>query len=247
MHRDQELLQKKPKLREKEFAVNLWETFVTVMSQLGASNMLARRSFIKLVGMPIFVHNPIYSYAYKRQMLYVMKKYSQNPQEVAIENTNACNLRCITCPHSKMRRSVGFMDKELYKKIIDECVQLKIRHVSLGGFGEPLLDSSFIDKVIYAKQGVEYLSTITNGMLLTQELGKELVKSGLDLLRVSIDAATSKTYTKVRPPGKLEIVEENLRKFIEVRDQQKKGKPIVEVRFVPTPENIHEIAIFKKK
>lgn len=209
--------------------------------------MLVRRMFIKLIGMPVVVHNPIYTYAYKRQVLHVMKKYSQKPQEIAIENTNACNLRCITCPHSQMKRSVGFMDKELYKRIIDECVQLKVKHVSVGGFGEPLLDPSFIDKIIYARQGVKYLSTITNGVQLTQDMGKELVKSGLDLLRVSIDAATSETYMKVRPPGKLETIEENLIKFIEIRDQQKKRKPIVEVRFVPTPENIHEITIFKKK
>ncbi len=227
--------------------MNLWENFVTVMSKLGASNMLVRGLFIKLMGMPVFVRNPVYHYAYRKQRQYVMKKYYQSPQEVAIENTNACNLRCITCPHSKMKRSVGFMDEELYQKIIDECVQFKVRHVSIGGFGEPLLDSSLIDKVRYAKYGVEYLSTITNGIPLTQELGRELVKSGLDLLRVSIDAATSDTYTKVRPPGKLEVVEENLIRFIEFWEQQKKRKPLVEVRFVPTPENIHEIAHFKKK
>ena len=140
------------------------------------------------------------------------------------------------------------MDMELYKTLVDQCVQLGVSNLNIQGFGEPLLDPLLIDKLIYAKtRGIKCVTTNTNGVLLSPELSQSLVKAGLDRLLVSIDAATSETYQKVRPPGKLEVVEENVKNFTRLRDSMGKNKPLIQVKFVPVPENIPEIKDFKKK
>ena len=43
------------------------------------------------------------------------------PLRVLIETTNFCNAHCSMCPHDDMTRSKGFMEMQLFKKIVDEC------------------------------------------------------------------------------------------------------------------------------
>ncbi len=42
------------------------------------------------------------------------------PAVVRIETTNACNARCVICPHKQMARPVRQMDDALYGRIVDE-------------------------------------------------------------------------------------------------------------------------------
>ncbi|MES0447168.1 MAG: hypothetical protein ABUJ92_11535, partial [Desulfobacterales bacterium] len=46
---------------------------------------------------------------------------SRFPNTVRIETTNACNAKCVICPHRNMQRPVRYMDDALYNRIIDEC------------------------------------------------------------------------------------------------------------------------------
>ena len=53
---------------------------------------------------------------------YKMKRVKTRvlPVRLWLEPTNKCNLRCSFCPQSTDFKTVrGFMDKDLYKKIID--------------------------------------------------------------------------------------------------------------------------------
>lgn len=46
---------------------------------------------------------------------------SKKPTVFQIETTNVCNFKCVMCPRtSRMKRKVGHMKPELYKKIIDQ-------------------------------------------------------------------------------------------------------------------------------
>ncbi len=197
---------------------------------------------------PILVKNPIYKYAYRKQMNGVIKRYWEAPERIWLEGTNACISRCINCPHKTMKRKVGFMEMQLYKKIVDECVELGIKRIVTVGMGEPLLDKLVVDKVAYAKaKGLKDVAITTNGILLTPELGKELIRAKLDRLNVSIDAATSQTYDKMRLPGKLEVVEENIINLLKIRNQMGLTKPKVKVKFEKAPENASEVEIFRRK
>ncbi len=62
------------------------------------------------------------------------------PRVVRLETTNACNARCVICPHRQMRRPMVAMQSDLYARLIDECAVAGCREVHLHNFGEPLLD-----------------------------------------------------------------------------------------------------------
>ena len=74
------------------------------------------------------------------------------PEIVQIESTNICNAKCVFCPRDDMHRRQGIMTVELFRKIVDECVELGITHVRMHNYGEAFIDKKLVEKVRYAKQ-----------------------------------------------------------------------------------------------
>lgn len=168
------------------------------------------------------------------------------PEIVHIENTNACNARCIICAREKMTRPVGVMSFDLFKKIIDECAKYNIvKEVHLHGYGEPLLDNMLIEKIKYAKnRGIKKTYFVTNASLLNGNLTRALISAGLDRIKFSFYGATKQTYEKIHVGLKFEEVEGNIRYLFQIRKEMKSRTPSVNMQFVPQSENIEEKSNF---
>ncbi len=140
----------------------------------------------------------------------------QKLTSLIVEPTNACNLRCSFCFVTEgMERPEGFMDWTLYKKIIDETPGLE--HLVLHNWGEPLLHPKIFEMIDYAAQaGVCHVVMNTNGTLLDDAKIERLVRSGLSILRFSIDGLEG-TYKNIRGIS-LEVVESALLKVKARRD-----------------------------
>lgn len=65
--------------------------------------------------------------------------YLDVPQTLSIEPTNYCNLACISCSSQIISRDKGYMDFDLFKKIIDDASNIGVSSVHLWLHGEPLL------------------------------------------------------------------------------------------------------------
>ena len=89
-------------------------------------------------------------------------KFFEFPFVVDIELTNFCNLKCIMCNQVYMKREKGFMEEELFKKIVDECIENKAG-IRLIGLGEPFLHKKIIDFVKYVKNKKGNLNITNNG------------------------------------------------------------------------------------
>ncbi|GAH58289.1 unnamed protein product [marine sediment metagenome] len=89
------------------------------------------------------------------------------------------------------------MDLGLYKKIIDE-VKNYVYDINLFHRGEPLLHPSIIDIISYANNKNIKTRIHTNSTLLTPELSRKIILSGLDLISFSFDGYTKETYEKNR-------------------------------------------------
>lgn len=175
---------------------------------------------------------------------------SDFPEVVHIENTNACNAKCIMCPRDKLTRKIGFMDFSLFKKIIDECSfrRRQLSEVHLHGFGECLLEKDFSRKVSYVKEkGLRAAYIVTNGSLLNEETARSLVVSGLDKIKVSFYGATAETYEKVHLNLKFNEVERNVLNLFKIRAQLNRKNPSIFLQFLPLDENSHEKILFSEK
>lgn len=211
-------------------------------------NPSLRRVAILILSTPLITSNPIYKYVYRRQINRAIQAHLEKPLIVQLEPSSFCNLHCGNCPSVNLQRKKGFMDMKVYEKVIDGCIALGVNNVFLSGVGEPILNKLLADQVTYAKtQGIRTLDLYTNATLLTPQLSKRLIQAGLDRLKVSVDAATNETYSKMRPPGNLEVVEENLRTLIRLKREMKSSKPQVTVKFIKESRNANEVSLFKRK
>jgi radical SAM protein with 4Fe4S-binding SPASM domain len=175
----------------------------------------------------------------------VMEKQKDRPKKVIIENTNACNAHCVFCAHDSLTRKIGFMDFSLFRKIIDNCANLKVKEVAIYRLGEPLLDPDFSEKVAYAKKaGIELVSTNTNASLLTEETAIKVLDSGLDVIYISLDGNSKEVYEKIRKGLDYNVVEKNIRRFIELRNSRNREKPAIVFSFCCIDENKHQVKDF---
>jgi uncharacterized Fe-S cluster-containing radical SAM superfamily protein len=141
------------------------------------------------------------------------------PPVVRLETTNACNARCIICPHREMRRPVATMSSGLYTRLIDECAAAGCREVHLHNFGEPLLDKHLEERIAYAKEkGIRRVKIFCNGSLLTPDRARGLIEAGLDEVKVSLDGATEEEFERIRPPLKFHAVVQNVTELVKLRN-----------------------------
>lgn len=210
-------------------------------------NPLVQRAIIALVNSRPFVKNPLYSYFYSKQMKMLMEKYEFVPSKVIIENTNACNSDCIFCTHNQMTRKKGFMNFQLFKKIIDDCTTQGVREVAIYRLGEPLLDTQFSEKITYAKKaGIEIVSTNTNASLLDEENATKILDSDIDVIYISLDASSKAVYEGIRRGLNYDVVERNVMKFIELRNNRGRKARII-LHFCITQENRNQVKDFIRK
>jgi len=114
-----------------------------------------------------------------------------------------------------MTREDGFMEFNLFKKIIDDSPDLE--HLCMHNWGEPLLHKDIFKMIEYAKnKGVNYVVMNTNGTLLTDKMIDQIVDSKLDIIRFSIDGSVE-TFKRVRGV-ELKKIEQNINKLKNVKE-----------------------------
>ncbi|MEP9411491.1 MAG: radical SAM protein [Candidatus Brocadia sp.] len=119
--------------------------------------------------------------------------------EIRIEVTTSCNYNCILCPREKLTRKIETMSFGLFKSIFDKINSETSQYNTLTfpGMGEPLLDESLDDKIIYAKKCGFSVLILTNGSLLTVERFERLEDIGVESIRVSMYGDSPESYNAV--------------------------------------------------
>src|ERR1700724_3835736 len=129
-----------------------------------------------------------------------------------LETTNRCNLLCTTCPRTfEALEPPADMDWGLFTGIVDQFP--RIARVVLHGVGEPMMVPTLPRMISYLKDRGTYVLFNTNGTLLTPRKGQQLTDSGLDELRLSIDAAEPRAFKLVRGRDMFARIVRNVRAF----------------------------------
>ena len=119
------------------------------------------------------------------------------PSVITVEPTNICQNKCLYCLMQLMDRQTGFMSLRLMELISKEASQhgAAVRH---GGFGEPLIHPKITEIVAISKK-LDVLTTIfSNCSLLTEDMMKAFVDSGLDEIRFSSSGITPQEHNEIR-------------------------------------------------
>ena len=171
-------------------------------------------------------------------------RWASFPQEVVIEVTNHCNLACIMCPHSSMKRDKGIMDKSLYVKIIDEICG-KTELVYLYGTGESLIHPQIYEFIDYAHSKGLYTVLSTNGLLMDQKASKKLLASKLDYLIIALDGGVKQTYESIRIGGNFDLLITNIKEFLNEKIKYNSSLNTC-LQMIYMEKNAHEKELFKK-
>jgi len=160
-----------------------------------------------------------------------------------LETTNRCNLLCTTCPRTfEDLEPPADMSWELFTSIVDQFP--KIARVVLHGVGEPMMVRELPRMIRYLRDRGAYVLFNTNGTLLTRRKGKELVESGLDELRVSLDAAEQKSFALVRGRDMFDRIVRNVRAFTAMQSASKCETPRVSLWLTGLKETLAELPAF---
>jgi MoaA/NifB/PqqE/SkfB family radical SAM enzyme len=119
------------------------------------------------------------------------------PVTISTELTNHCNLNCPECNSGSglMTRNRGYMDIDLFEKVIDELRPF-LFNINLYFQGEPMLHPKFF-AFIERSAGVNSVVS-TNGHFLSGGNAEKVVTSGLKKLIVSLDGMDENTYKLYR-------------------------------------------------
>lgn len=171
---------------------------------------------------------------------------SNIPEWVQLNIDYTCNLRCTSC-RTRLRIASG-NELERINNIADRLIEsewlLNAERLSIAGDGEALFSPTYKRLIFDIYGGKRKQITIgTNGNLLNRKMLDRLTALYESInFSVSVDAATNKTYEKIRKGGNFEKVREN----IELLKEYKKEGRIKNINmvFVVQKDNYHEMIDF---
>lgn len=161
------------------------------------------------------------------------------PVSISAELTNNCNLHCPHCSSGSglMGRKRGFMDIELFKKVMKE-LNPYLYNVNLYFQGEPMLHPQFFSFVANCRKLHSVVST--NGHFLSEENSEQIAGSRLNKLIVSLDGMDQETYSASRVGGSVSRVIEGLKNMARAKKRHNSSLKI-EILFLVNRFNEHQI------
>ncbi|HUK61194.1 MAG TPA: radical SAM protein [Stellaceae bacterium] len=168
---------------------------------------------------------------------------SDDPVCLYLETTNRCNLLCTTCPRTfETLEPPADMSWDLFRSIVDQFP--KIVRVVLHGVGEPMLVRALPRMIRYLKDRGTYVLFNTNGTLLTPRKARDLIHSGLDELRISLDAAEPEAFVRVRGLPFFPRIVRNVRAFRALQRELGAETPRVSLWLTGLKETIGQLQQF---
>lgn len=174
------------------------------------------------------------------------------PIHVDLEATAICNLDCPMCFREQMDKASlnspkMFMSEELFEKLIQECGTNGARSIKFNYRGEPTIHPKLAHYVRRAKE--ESILDVwfnSNGTLMKEKPSRGLLEAGLDRVKFSVDSVDPETYKKIRIGTNFQLVSENIKNFVRLRNEMRLRRPVVSVQMVYMKANQHELSDYLK-
>ncbi|MEI6632897.1 MAG: radical SAM protein [Chlamydiota bacterium] len=166
------------------------------------------------------------------------------PSMLMLEISSLCNLRCVMCAKTVGRVGTApdrLMDWELFRKI--EPLFPLLDYVDLSGvWGEAFIRPDLYLRMLAALKahGIT-VRTISNGVLITADVAREIVRLGLDILTISLDAARPETYRRIRVGGEIGEIVSALTHIRGEKGARRTAAPRVEFMVLGMKDTIGEL------
>jgi len=146
-----------------------------------------------------------------------MKTHEYKPRLIFWEVTKGCNLRCIHCRATATELSSP-LDLPTTKalNLIEQVSQYALPILVLSG-GEPLFRADIFQLARYAAERGLRVALATNGTLVSKEIARKIVDTGVRRVSISLDGADAGTHDAFRGiPGAFEAALRGFRNLKEL-------------------------------
>ncbi|MEJ7583571.1 MAG: radical SAM protein [Acidimicrobiales bacterium] len=170
------------------------------------------------------------------------------PFSIDIEVTNRCNAKCHFCPRDRTPHQ-GLMEREVFDRSLERAVEYASVcadlldadcAISLCGLGEPLLNRHLADYVRQVRGAGFDVTVSSNGSLLDERRGRELLDAGLQQIYINVGEEGDDYEEVYQLPFQRTL--ENVVRFNEMA----KGRCEVSVVLVDHRESPEHIARMRK-
>lgn len=177
---------------------------------------------------------------------YLFSDQNENDEmwSLRLETNENCNILCKYCYASATSRNKDkFVDLNTVKKLVEQAIPLGLKSVIFIGPGEPLLYTRLFEALAYLNTVQITPVIITNGTLITEEIGKKLLALNVSIL-MKYDGMNPETQDYLagkKGTGKKIHHALSILQKIGYTNEQKLG-----LSFVTTKQNISEAVDFWK-
>ncbi|WP_158089461.1 radical SAM protein [Magnetofaba australis] len=142
-------------------------------------------------------------------------------KQLDLELNGSCNLKCEMCPqaHGREREFLSKLPTEVFEKIVTDALQYGVQSVSLHGSGEPTLNRDMPERIRFIKEKGLKCVSFTNGVKLDEQLAREIIDAGLDVLRISAVGHDREAYQKWMSKDCYLEVRDNIKRFVELNKE----------------------------
>lgn len=160
------------------------------------------------------------------------------PHVVRIEPSSLCNLRCVHCPTGARGAKGGIMSYRTFLKIIEELKSYKgVDVVVLYHGGEPFLNKDIFKMIgVVKSMGIPFVKTVTNGMLVDDELLSKIINSRLDSIEFSLDGLTPEENNRIRKGSDYFRVASRIKKLLCMKREAGASTPEIYISNAQIPE-----------
>lgn len=132
------------------------------------------------------------------------------------------------------------MSLEEFKRIVDQ-VRGYTTKIVLFNYGEPFLNKDVLKMAKYAFDAGISIKMSTNGHFFQDKnFCKEVIKSGLHTLIVSLDGADQETHVKYRKGANFDVVVQGIKNIVEAKKELNSKLPKIELQFLVMKHNEHQ-------
>ena len=150
------------------------------------------------------------------------------PSSVMVENTSACNLRCLSCRRDMVKRlrKRRTMSLDDVRKVAEDLGTIGVEEITFHQLGEPFLSNRVLEELTIIREcnpGVR-LQVSTNGSFVNTDRKREAVLL-FDHIQFSLDGIDRKMVARYQRGLDFDTVLRNLKDLVAYRDAGNHPRP----------------------
>ncbi len=169
----------------------------------------------------------------------------QPPYRAELHLTNRCNLKCLSCWHRGTDSEIinARFEPGVARRLVEEASAMGVREWMVSGGGEPLFyENRALDILRIIKSRRSFGQLTTNGILIDDDVAKQLVGMGWDRVQFSIDGAEAATHDRLRAkPGAFFEAVQAARRLVQAKKEARSDVPELVITMVISRDNYRQV------